>query len=41
MKIAYLCDISPEHTQPYSGGNARIYRALQDHVGVVDILPQS
>jgi len=41
MKIAYLCDISPEHTQPYSGGNARIYRALQDHVGEVDILPQS
>ena len=41
MKIAYLCDISPEHSQPYSGGNARIYRALQDHVGEVDILPQA
>lgn len=41
MKIAYLCDISPEHTQPYSGGNARIYNALKDHVGEVDILPQS
>lgn len=41
MKIAYLCDISPEHEQPYSGGNARIYRALQDHVGAVDILPQT
>lgn len=41
MKIAYLCDINPEHIQPYSGGNARIYRALRDHVGEVDILPQS
>ena len=41
MKIAYLCDISPEHTQPYSGGNARIYEALRNHVGDVDILPQS
>ncbi len=41
MKIAYLCDISPEHTQPYSGGNARIYNALKTHVGEVDILPQS
>ncbi|MCV2893400.1 glycosyltransferase family 4 protein [Lentibacter sp. XHP0401] len=41
MKIAYLCDISPEHTQPYSGGNARIYQALREHVGEVDILPQS
>lgn len=40
MKIAYLCDISPEHSQPYSGGNARIYQALKDHVGEVDILPQ-
>jgi len=41
MKIAYLCDISPEHIQPYSGGNARIYQALKDHVGEVDILPQT
>ncbi|MBU2983355.1 glycosyltransferase family 4 protein [Lentibacter algarum] len=41
MKIAYLCDISPEHAQPYSGGNARIYGALKKHVGEVDILPQA
>ncbi len=41
MKIAYLCDISPEHSAPYSGGNARIYQALRQHVGDVDILPQS
>ena len=41
MRIAYLCDISPEHTQPYSGGNARIFAALNEHVGEVDILPQN
>lgn len=40
MRIAYLCDISPEHAQPYSGGNARIYNALRAHVGEVDILGQ-
>lgn len=40
MRIAYLCDISPEHTQPYSGGNARIFNALRAHVGEVDILGQ-
>lgn len=34
LKIAYLCDISPEHVQPYSGGNARIYRALSKHAEV-------
>jgi len=39
LKIAYLCDISPRHTQPYSGGNARIFRALSDHADVT-ILPR-
>ncbi|WP_137702273.1 glycosyltransferase family 4 protein [Marimonas lutisalis] len=40
LKIAYLCDISPEHAQPYSGGNARIFGALSDHADLT-ILPQS
>ncbi|WP_322865333.1 glycosyltransferase family 4 protein [Aquicoccus sp. G2-2] len=40
LKIAYLCDISPEHTLPYSGGNAQIFRALSDHADLT-ILPQS
>lgn len=39
MRIAYLCDISPEYHQPYSGGNARIFKALQGEADV-DILPQ-
>ena len=39
MKIAYLCDISPDHVNPYSGGNARIFRALSDHAEVT-VLPQ-
>jgi len=39
MKIAYLCDISPEHVHPYSGGNARIYNALSAHADVT-VLPQ-
>jgi glycosyltransferase involved in cell wall biosynthesis len=34
LRIAYLCDISPEHVQPYSGGNARIFRALSNHAEV-------
>lgn len=37
-KIAYLCDQSPLDLLTYSGGNARIYRALQDHVGDVIVL---
>ena len=39
LKIAYLCDHSPLDKNLYSGGNARIYAALQKHVGDVDILP--
>ncbi len=39
LKIAYLCDHSPLDKNLYSGGNARIYGALQKHVGDVDILP--
>ena len=39
LKIAYLCDISPEHVHPYSGGNARIYRALSERAEVT-VLPQ-
>ncbi len=39
LKIAYLCDRSPLDAQAYSGGNARIYRALRSHAGEVTILP--
>jgi glycosyltransferase involved in cell wall biosynthesis len=39
LKIAYLCDHSPLDKNLYSGGNARIFNALQKHVGDVDILP--
>lgn len=41
LKIAYLCDISPVHKQPYSGGNARIFQALKDQNCDVDILPNT
>ena len=41
LKIAYLCDQSPLDRNLYSGGNARIYDALQSHVGEVTILSQS
>ncbi|WP_424436535.1 glycosyltransferase family 4 protein [Planktotalea sp.] len=41
MKIAYLCDISPLNTNLYSGGNARIYRALQRQAGEVTIIGNS
>lgn len=37
-KIAFLCDHSPLNPALYSGGNTRIYNALQEHVGDVDIL---
>lgn len=37
-KIAYLCDQSPLDPLSYSGGNARIYAALQSHVGDVTVL---
>ncbi|MEM9579103.1 MAG: glycosyltransferase family 4 protein [Pseudomonadota bacterium] len=38
LKIAYLCDITPLDPNLYSGGNARIYQALQKHAGDVTIL---
>ncbi len=38
LKIAYLCDFSPEDRNLYSGGNARMYDALRKHVGEVTIL---
>ncbi|PCJ49773.1 MAG: glycosyl transferase [Gammaproteobacteria bacterium] len=41
LKIAYMCDISPEHVNPYSGGNTRIYNALCKHAGEVTILSNS
>lgn len=37
-KIAYLCDLSPHDPLTYSGGNARIFQALQTHVGDVTVL---
>ncbi|MGY3668907.1 glycosyltransferase family 4 protein [Marinovum sp. KMM 9989] len=37
-KIAYLCDLSPQDPLTYSGGNARIFDALQEHVGDVTLL---
>ncbi|UYV38718.1 glycosyltransferase family 4 protein [Rhodobacteraceae bacterium D3-12] len=40
LKIAYLCDISPEHAAPYSGGNARIFKALSARADVT-VLPQT
>jgi glycosyltransferase involved in cell wall biosynthesis len=41
LRIAYLCDISPEDRNLYSGGNARIYDALRAHAGEVTILSNS
>ncbi len=41
LNIAYLCDISPLDLNLYSGGNARIYDALNTHVGEVTILPNT
>jgi len=38
LRIAYLCDQSPEDRQSYSGGNARLLAALRDHVGEVSVL---
>ncbi|MEM8973598.1 MAG: glycosyltransferase family 4 protein [Pseudomonadota bacterium] len=38
IKIAYLCDRSPDESWSYSGGNSRILRELQTHVGDVTIL---
>ena len=41
LKIAYLCDITPLDSNLYSGGNARMYQALQKHAGDVTILSNS
>ncbi|MEP5153194.1 glycosyltransferase family 4 protein, partial [Planktotalea sp.] len=41
LKIAYLCDITPLDPNLYSGGNARMYQALQEHAGEVTILSNS
>ena len=41
LKIAYLCDHSPKLTWSHSGGNTRLYNALQKHVGDVTILSNS
>ncbi|KMK65659.1 glycosyltransferase [Puniceibacterium sp. IMCC21224] len=41
LRVAYLCDISPLNRNLYSGGNARIHAALQEHVGDVTILSNS
>ena len=38
LRIAYLCDHSPLDRNLYSGGNARMYDALSEHVGDVHIL---
>ena len=41
LRVAYLCDQSPHDTNLYSGGNARIYNAVQKHVGDVHVLSNS
>ncbi|GAA6207534.1 hypothetical protein NBRC116601_08270 [Cognatishimia sp. WU-CL00825] len=38
LKIAYLCDLSPHLGWTYSGGNARLFEAVQSHVGDVDFI---
>jgi glycosyltransferase involved in cell wall biosynthesis len=39
LRIAYLCDQDPTDPYLYSGGNIRIFQALQTHVGDVEPLP--
>lgn len=41
LKIAYLCDHSPLEAWTYSGGNSLVFKALQDHVGDVEIVDNS
>ncbi|MEZ5674017.1 Glycosyltransferase involved in cell wall bisynthesis [Thalassovita litoralis] len=41
VRIAYLCDVSPLDTLPYSGGNSRIYTALKGEFPNIDIISQS
>lgn len=38
LKIAYLCETSPENKWAHSGGNTRIYNSVKKHVGEVTIL---
>lgn len=40
LRVAYLCDLSPQAAWSYSGGNTRIFEALGRHLGDVDVLPQ-
>ncbi|MGP6089410.1 glycosyltransferase family 4 protein [Antarctobacter jejuensis] len=39
LRIAYLSDLSPLDRTVYSGGNARLFDALQKHAGDVTVLP--
>jgi glycosyltransferase involved in cell wall biosynthesis len=39
LRLAYLCDFSPMNAALYSGGNTRLFQALCDHVGEVEVLP--
>ena len=41
LKIAYLCDQSPLVPSTYSGGNTRMFKALQCHVGDVTLIDAS
>jgi len=38
LKIAYLCDMDPALSWTYSGGNSRIFNAVQSHVGDVTFI---
>ena len=40
LKIAYLCDFDPRDPTLYSGGNRRMFDALQTHAGDITVLPQ-
>ncbi len=41
LKIAYLCETNPSETLNHSGGNTKIFNALQDYVGDVTYLGES
>lgn len=40
LRIAYLCDRTPQDRNAYSGGNARMHDALTRHAGAVTVLSQ-
>ncbi len=40
LKVAYLCDQSPMENWTYSGGNARLLRLVEKHIGPTTILSQ-